>query len=60
MKIAKLSSKIQVGTKFLIINTDGDDSIIDKIYLYIKDSNEGKYQCLIKNANILVLNNVKI
>ena len=28
---------------------DGDYSIIDKIYLYVKNPNEAKYQYLIKN-----------
>ena len=30
---------------------DDDNSIIDNIYLYVRDRNEAKYQYLIKNMN---------
>ena len=39
---------------------DGDFNIIDKIYLYIQDSNEAKSQCLTKDIKKLILNAIKI
>ena len=40
---------------------DDDYNVIDKIYLYVKDSNEAKYQYLIKkNIKWIVLNPIKI
>ena len=45
----------------LIKQQDDDDySIIDKIYLNVKDTHETKYQYLIKNAKIMVLKIWKI
>ena len=44
----------------LIKQQDGDDySIIDKINLYVKDPNEGKYQYLIKKREKNGLKNLK-
>ena len=39
---------------------DDDYNIIDKIYLYVQDPNEAKYQYLIKKHKKLVLKSVKI
>ena len=38
---------------------DDDYSVIDKIYLYIKDPNEAKYQYLIKNCEKSGFENLK-
>ena len=38
-------------TSFNLIKQDDDDlSIIDNIYLFVKDSNKVKYQYLVKNV----------
>ena len=45
----------------LIKHKDYDDyDVIDKIYLYIEDSNESKYQYVIENVKTLAFISIKI
>ena len=58
-----INTIIQIAEEFLIIHKcitysskqqdDYDYSIIDKIYLNVKDSNKVKYQCFSKNYKTL-------
>ena len=63
LKEKTINTIIQIAEEFLIIHKcitysskqqdDYDYSIIDKIYLNVKDSNKVKYQCFIKNYKTL-------
>ena len=52
----------KINTLLNLIKQQNNDGyrIIDKIYLYVKDTYEVKYQYLIENAKIMVLQIWKI
>ena len=53
------SGKTNVLLNLIKQHVDDNFSVIDKIYLYFKDSNEGKYQFLIKNCKSNGLENLE-
>ena len=48
------SGKTNVFLNVMKIQDDDDYSIIDKIYLYVKDANEPKHQYLLKKLEKMV------